>query len=75
MFGGQNGIEPRKSRGYMRIFFFKEFHPWGGDENYLHDWAMQVDRMLAEGWVVHECRRQRERPAAHRKRRVKCGGR
>jgi hypothetical protein len=42
-------------------YFFKEFHPRGG-EDYLHEWAVQVDRMLAEGWTVLECCRQRDRP-------------
>jgi len=42
-------------------YFYKEFHS-GGSNEYLKEWASDVDEMAAHGWRVLDCVRQRQSP-------------
>jgi hypothetical protein len=42
-------------------YFFKEFYSRGSDE-YLNQWAAQVDRMSSEGWQVLDSKRRAGHP-------------
>ena len=42
-------------------FFYKPFDAHG-DNDYLHEWASEIDDLAARGWTVLDCVRQVRHP-------------